>query len=73
MSPDTPLAEVAHYLGQETAALLLERAPGVQNATLRIVRAYITFLEEKDVHLDPITLTDKLHRIVVLILGGERE
>lgn len=73
MDLDTPLTEVAHYLGREAADALLWQTPMVQDFVLRLVRIYIIDLEEKDDRLDPITLSTNLHQLVMHVLGKEEE
>lgn len=63
MHPETPLPEVAAYLGQATANLLLRETIQVQMAVLTALRSYIILIEAEGV-LDPIALQDKLHKFV---------
>lgn len=74
MSPDTPLHEVAHYLGQATANQMLRETIEVQMAVLTAVRSYVVLLETEGV-MNPIELQERLHRFVdafLLAYRGER-
>lgn len=74
MSPDTPLAEVAHLLGQGTAKYLLRQAPEIQHACLAAVRVFVMEIEKVET-LDPITIQDRIDHYVrgfVMSLKGEK-
>lgn len=67
MNHDTPLPEVAHLLGAQTAAILGDMPPRTQEAVLHFMRHAITSWEESGVCLDPITLETVLHDPVVAL------
>ena len=74
MTPETPLPQVALFLGQRTAVLLDREPTEVQMLVLIALRSYVVLLESQQV-LDPITLEKKLHQFVdcfLMAYKGER-
>lgn len=64
MNLDTPLPEVATFLAPVTADSLLKMPIGVQEDTLKVIRAWIFSLEMRsDAPLDPIMLANRLHDV----------
>ena len=69
ITPETRLSQIAPFLGRETAELLIDAPPAIQELVLTSVKwALIGF--ESQGPLDPITLQETLHDFVVSILAG---
>lgn len=65
MNLDTPLPEVATFLAPVTAEALLKMPVGIQEQTLKVVRAWMFSLEMlSDDPIDPISLATRLHDVV---------
>ena len=64
MTPETPLAEVAHHLPMEAAGHLLNYPSDVQQIVLHQIRITLVFWEERGYNLDPIAMEAALIALV---------
>lgn len=69
MNHDTPLAQVAHMLPPESAALLVNLDVRTQQLVLELSRNIIVAWEQSGVDLDPITFSMVITPVVAT-MGG---